>query len=103
MPLIEKIAAATIVVICVLLLVRQFIGATRRARLDVAVQRTVRSVRRSARATRTRVLRWYRWPAAHRAARREAEDAIRRARGDARHWDGDPVRRKSSPKARKLH
>jgi len=103
MPLIEQIAAATIVLVCVLLLIRQFIGATRRARLDVAVRRGMQSVRRSARATRTRVLRWYRWPAAHRAARRETEEAIRRARGDARRRDDDPVRRKSSPKARKLH
>src|SRR4051794_21108817 len=99
MPSIEHIAAATIVLVCVLLLVRQFIGAHRRARLDVGLQRFARSVRRSARMTRTRVLRWYRWPAAHRAARRATEDAIRRARGDARRQDDDPVRRKSSPKA----
>jgi hypothetical protein len=44
-----------------------------------------------------------RWPGAHRAARREAEEAIRRARGEPRRWTDDPVRRKSSPKARKLH
>jgi hypothetical protein len=60
MPLIEKIAAATIVLVCVLLLVRQFIGANRRARLDIALQRGAHALRRRWRTTRTRLLRWYR-------------------------------------------
>ena len=103
MPLIEQIGAATIVLVCVLLLVRQFIGASRRARIDVVMERGARALQRWIRLTRTRLLRWYRWPGAHRAARRETEEAIRRARGEPRRWDDDPVGRKSSPKARKLH
>jgi len=103
MPLIEQIGAATIVVVCVLLLLRQFIGASRRARVDVVVQRAARSLQRWARSTRTRLLRWYRWPGAHRAARRATEEAIRRARGESQRRDDERVRGKSSPKARKLH
>jgi hypothetical protein len=103
MPLIEKIAAATIVLVCVLLLIRQFIGTDRRTRIDIALQHRAHALRRRWRTTRTRLLRWYRWPAAQRAARRETEAAIRRARGDQRRRDDDPVHRKPSPKARKLH
>jgi len=103
MPLIEQIGAATIVVVCVLLLLRQFIGASRRGRIDVVVQRAARSLQRWARLTRTRLLRWYRWPGAHRAARRATEEAIRRARGEPQRRDDERVRGKSSPKARKLH
>ena len=99
----ESIAAGAIVLACVALLVRQFIGASRRAYLDAMVERFARSTQRALRSLRIRAVRWVRWPGAHRAARREAEEAIRRARGEPHCWTDDPVRRKSSPKARKLH
>lgn len=101
--MLESIAAGAIVLACVALLMRQFIGASRRARLDAALDRFAQATQRTARTLRTRVSQWVRWPGAQRAARREAEEAIRRARGDARHWTADPARRKSSAKARKLH
>ena len=101
--MLESIAAGAIVLACVALLLRQFIGEARRARVDAALERFIDSTQRAARSLQLRVLQWVRWPGAHRAARREAEEAIRRARGDARRWTDDPVRRKSSPKARKLH
>ena len=101
--MLESIAAGAIVLACVALLVRQFIGASRRAYFDATVERFAHSTQRALRSLRLRVLRWMRWPGAHRAARREADEAIRRARGEPRRWPDDPVRRKSSPKARKLH
>jgi hypothetical protein len=101
--MLESIAAGAIVLACLALLLRQFIGESRRARRDAAIERLAHAAQRTARSSRLRVMQWIRWPGAHRAARREAEEAIRRARGDARRWTDDPVRRKSSPKARKLH
>ena len=101
--MLESIATGAIVLACVALLVRQFIGASRRAHLDATLERFARSTQRTARSLRLRTVRWMRWPSARRAARREADEAIRRARGDARRWSDDPVRGKSSAKARKLH
>ena len=105
--MLESIAAGAIVLACVALLTRQFIGASRRARLDAALSRFAQTTQGAARAVRTRTAQWVRWPGAKRAARREAEEAIRRARGDARgdvrRWTDDPARRKPSAKARKLH
>jgi len=100
--MLESIAAGAIVLACVALLVRQFIGASRRAYLDATIERFTHSTQRALRALRIRAMQWVRWPGAHRAARREAEEAIRRARGEPRSTD-DPVRRKSSSKVRKLH
>ena len=101
--MLETLAAGAIVLACVALLVRQFIGEARRDRLDAALERFTTSTQRAARLLRLRVMHWVRWPGAHRAARREAQEAIRRARGDARRSTDDPVRRKSTAKARKLH
>jgi len=105
--MLETIAAGAIVLVCVALLTRQFIGTSRRARLDAALERFAQATQRGAHALRTRTAQMVRWPGAHRAARREAEEAIRRARGDARgdarRRTDDPARRKSSAKARKLH
>lgn len=92
----EKLLAGAIVFACAALLLRQFIGAPRRYRLDSTVRRIVRYVR-------TTALRLYHWPSARRAARREAEAAIRRARGDAGSWEGNVYRPKSFGKSRKLH
>jgi hypothetical protein len=97
--LIEKTFAALVVLACVALLLRQFIGARRRLRIDAAFGRGWRRVRAAA-------LRLYHWPAAHRRAQREAEAAIRRARGDARaphDGDDDNVVRPKFGNSRKLH
>jgi len=96
--LIEKTFAAAVVLVCVVLLVRQFIGARHRLRWDAAVGRIWRR-------TRATAIRLYRWPAAHRRAQREAEAAIRRARGEGslRGIDGDNVVRPKFKNSRKLH
>jgi hypothetical protein len=95
--LIEKLFAGAVVLVCVALLLRQFIGARRRLRLDAVLARLWHRVS-------DRVLKVWRWPAARRRAQREAEAAIRRARGDRTHWrDGNVIRPKSFGKDRKLH
>jgi hypothetical protein len=94
--ILEKVFAGVMVLACVALLARQFIGERRRLRLDATLRRATRSV--------TGVfLRLYRWPAARRAAHREAEAAIRRARGEPVARDGNVYRPKSFRKPRKLH
>lgn len=95
LDLFEKACAAAIGLVCIVLLARQFMGAPRRARLD-------RAVLGATRATRRTMVRLYRWPAVRRAARREAEAAIRRARGVGE-WDGNVFRTKLPRKPRKLH
>jgi hypothetical protein len=95
--LIERIFAGAIGLLCVALLARQFIGAPRRYRLDSGLRRLGRSLRAAA-------LRLYHGPAIRRRARREAEEAIRRARGDDEgEWQGNVYRPKSFNKPRKLH
>ena len=99
--LIEKTFAVVVVLVCVLLLVRQFVGARHRGRWDSTMSRLWRRLR-------TTAVRVYRWPAAHRRAHREAEAAIRRARGqrDMRgphDGDGDNVVRPKFKNSRKLH
>lgn len=94
--LVEKIFAGVIVFACVALLMRQFIGAPRRYRLDASMRRIGRGVRAFA-------VGIYRGPAIRQRARREAEDAIRRARGDDGEWQGNVYRPKSFRKSRKLH
>ena len=94
--LFEKILAGVVVFVCIALLVRQFIGAPRRYRLDSGL-------RRLGRALRARALGLYHGPAIRRRARREAEEAIRRARGDDGEWEGNVYRPKSFRKPRKLH
>jgi len=99
--LIEKTFAVAVVLVCVVLLLRQFVGARHRMRWDGAVTRWWRRLRANA-------VRAYRWPSAHRRAQREAEAAIRRARGQrgmhgAREGDGDNVVRPKFKNSRKLH
>ena len=99
--LIEKTFAVVVVLVCVVLLLRQFVGARHRMRWDATASGLWRRLRTSS-------LRVYRWPAAHRRAQREAEAAIRRARGqrearDAREGDGDNVVRPKFRNSRKLH
>lgn len=91
----EKIFAAVLLAVCLLLLVRVFVGAARRARIDAAIARLSRR-------TGARIDAIVQAPGMRRRARREADDAIRRAgaRGD---WDGNVYRPKSFKKDRKLH
>lgn len=88
MNLVEKIFAAAIVVVCVLLLARMLLRPRRRARVDASLLRTGELWQRRAR-------RFIAWPAAELRARRVTRDAIRRARRSASERDGNVV----SPKA----
>ena len=97
--LIEKVFAAIVVLACLILLLRQLLGARRRLRWDAALGRVWRRVR-------TTAVRFYRWPAAHRRAQREADAAIRRARGERsvrESDDEDNVVRPKFKNSRKLH
>jgi len=87
-PLIEKIFAAAMVVVCVLLLLRMLLGPRRRSRVDA-------SLRRNGEAWQRRVVRVIGWPAAELRARRETKEAIRRARRSAIERDGNVL----TPKA----
>lgn len=81
---------------CLVLLLRVFLGARRRATFDAAIARFSRRVSR-----RTDTL--ISLPAAKRRARREAEVAIRRAR-EGGEWDGNVYRPKSfKKKGGKIH
>jgi hypothetical protein len=88
MNLVEKIFAAAMVVVCVLLLLRMLLGQRRRSRVDA-------SLRRNGEAWQRRLRRLAAWPAAELRARREAKEAIRRARRSASARDGNVI----SPKA----
>jgi hypothetical protein len=95
----EKIFAAAIVVACIAALLRVVLGERRRERLDATVARW-------ARVARARLDRLFTWNSVHRRAHREAEDAIRRARGRAAgDWEGNVYRPKSFRKKsdRKFH
>ena len=95
--MLEKIFAATIVVACLVMLVRLGLGARRRQRFDAT------AVRWSERAG-ARVDALFSWNSVRRRARREAESAIRRAReGDGGEWDDNVYRPKSFKKDRKIH
>ncbi|MEO7116090.1 MAG: hypothetical protein ABIZ18_09530, partial [Caldimonas sp.] len=73
MNLVEKIFAAVMVAVCVMLLLRMLLKPRSRARVDAAVRDG------SDRWSR-RLHRLVAWPAAEARARREAKEAIRRAR-----------------------
>jgi hypothetical protein len=88
MNLVEKIFAATMVVICVLLLLRMVLRPRRRARVDA-------SLKKRAALWQRRIQRAILWPAAELRARRETREAIRRARRSAIERDGNVI----SPKA----
>jgi hypothetical protein len=91
----EKIFAATIVVACLVLMLRVLLGARRRTRFDAALARWSGRFGRGADAL-------FAWPTARRRARREAEAAIRRAR-EGGEWDGNVYRPKSFRNRRKIH
>ena len=94
--MLEKIFAAMVVVACLVMLVRLGLGARRRQRFDATV------VRWSERAG-ARVDSLFTWNSVRRRARREAADAIRRAREGGGEWDGNVYRPKSFKKDRKIH
>jgi len=88
MNVVEKVFAATMVVVCVVLLLRMLFKPRRRARVDA-------SVRKQAAVWRSRVVRAALWPAAELRARRETKEAIRRAKRSAVEREGNVI----SPKA----
>ena len=92
----EKIIAALVVAACAVMFVRLSLGARRRAGLD-------RFVARWSRRIGARVEGVFTWNGSRRRARREAEEAIRRARGRGGEWDGNVYRPKSFKKDRKIH
>jgi len=88
MNVVEKIFAAGMVVVCVLLLVRMLLRPRRRARVDA-------SLRTGSERWGRRLHRIVAWPAAELRARRETREAIRRARRSASEREGNVI----SPKA----
>ena len=88
MNVVEKIFAAGMVVLCLLLLARMFLRPRRRARVDA-------TLRNSSELWGRRVRHFVAWPAAELRARRETKEAIRRARRSASEHDGNVI----SPKA----
>jgi hypothetical protein len=85
---VEKILAGLVLLVCVLLLVRLVIGERRRWHYDAFWRRLWAG-------TRIRALRLWHWRAASRQARRDADEAIRRARGRDGEWDGNVYTPKS--------
>jgi hypothetical protein len=97
MNLVEKIFAAAMVSVCVLLLLRMLLKPRSRDRVDAAM-------RRGSERWSRRVQRLVAWPAAEASARREAKDAIQRARRSAIERDGNVYRPKAfKGKRRDLH
>lgn len=99
---IQTLFAALVLAICLLLLVRLALAASRRARFDAALHRSWRRLGRGVDALAAAVRR----PSAEARARRETAAAIRRARerAEAGAWDGNVYRPKSfKRKKRDLH
>lgn len=100
--MIEKASAAVVLLLCIVLMVRLLLSASRRARFDAAVRRTWLRSRHGA-------LSLYHWRDRRRTAERAAEEAIRRARGARSgdpaegEWEGNVYKPKSFRKPRKLH
>lgn len=84
--MVEKIFAGLVLLVCGLLLLRLVIGERRRYRYDAFWRRLWIGVR-------IRSLRLWHWRRAGRQARRDAEEAIRRARDGE--WDGNVYKPKS--------
>ena len=92
--MVEKIFAGIVLAVCGVLMLRLLLGERRRYRFDAALRRFVV-------AARVKALRLWHWRSAHRQARRDAEEAIRRAREGE--WDGNVYKPKSFKRPRKLH
>lgn len=89
----DKIIAALVLACCAVLMLRLVLGERRRGRFDAFWRRVWAKLR-------VGTLRLWHWPSARRRARRDAEEAIRRARDGV--WDGNVYKPKSFDK-RKLH
>ncbi len=98
--MIERVFAAIVLALCVVLLVRLTLSAPRRYRLDSALRRAGNALRRTGSSI------WH-WRDARRAAenaRKVADEAIKRARGRGE-WDGNVYTPKSfrKPPRDKMH
>lgn len=95
--MIEKVLAGALLAVCVVLLARLLLGARRRRQFDAWAGASGRAV-----AYRARRL-WH-WRAERDEARRVADEAIRRARGEVER-DGNVYRPKSfkKPPRDKMH
>ena len=93
----EKLFPAIVVAACLVLLLRLVLGEQRRHRFD-------RAIARWSRTAAARIEGLFTWNRSRRRARREAEEAIRRAR-EGGEWDGNVYRPKSfgKRKDRKIH
>jgi hypothetical protein len=97
MNVVEKVFAAVMVGLCVLLLLRMLLRPHRRGRVDTSVRRTAALWQR-------RLGPALAWPGAELRARRETREAIRRARRSASERDGNVYRPKVfKGKRRDLH
>lgn len=88
----EKLLAALVLAVCVVMLLRLTLGPVRRGRFD-------RSALRLWAGLRARAVALWRWPRSRRKAQQLADDAIRRAREGR--WDGNvytPDRFKKPPR-----
>jgi hypothetical protein len=94
----ERVFAAVVLALCVVLFVRLLIGARRRHRLDASMRRVALAMRRAVASVRH-------WRSSRRAAAQAANDAIRRARGHDGEWDGNVYKPKSfrKPPRDKMH
>jgi len=92
--MVEMIFVGIVLAVCAVLMLRLLLGERRRYRFDAALRRLWLAVR-------IKALRLWHWRAAHRQARRDAEEAIRRAREGE--WDGNVYKPKSFKRPRKLH
>lgn len=80
--MIEKVFAALVAAVCLVLLLRLALGPVRRIRFDAFFARLWRDLR-------ARAVALWRWPKSRRRARELADDAIRRAREGGGTWDGN--------------
>ena len=96
----ERVLAAIVIAVCVLLLLRLLIGERPRRKLDAALYRAGTRLRRSASSLRH----WRRARRDAQHAARIADEAIRRAR-DRGDWDGNVYTPKSfrKPPRDKMH
>lgn len=96
--MIEKLFAALVAAVCIVLLLRLALGPVRQIRFDAFFVRLWRGLR-------SRAVALWRWPRTRRQSRQLAEDAIRRAREGGGRWDGNvytPDQFKKPPRD-KLH
>lgn len=96
MVALDKVLPITIALACLVMLVRLFIGARRRQRLDHTVVTGWQTLRK-------RVVKMVRWRASRKAAAQATEEAIRRARTKSGEWEGNVYKPDSFKRPRKPH